>query len=69
MTNVGPVSAVTIVPIFTQIGATLAALLANVVTLVEEVLTVVVDVLEGLIAGLEATLGDLGLTGLTAMGL
>ncbi|VDB85312.1 unnamed protein product [Peniophora sp. CBMAI 1063] len=62
------VSAVTIVPIFTQIGITLAALLADVVTLVEEVLTVVVDLLDGLIAGLEATLTDLGLTGLTAMG-
>ncbi|KZV70258.1 hypothetical protein PENSPDRAFT_685638 [Peniophora sp. CONT] len=60
------VSAVTIVPIFTQIGVTLAALLANVVTLVEEVLTVVVDLLEGLIAGLETTLAGLGIAGAIA---
>ncbi|VDB85307.1 unnamed protein product [Peniophora sp. CBMAI 1063] len=62
------VNAVTIIPIFTQLGATLAALLANVVTLVEELLTAVVGILQGLITGLDGILGNLGLTGLTAGG-
>lgn len=63
MTTPG-VNTIAIVPIFTQLGLTLAALLSNVVTLLQEILTVVVDLLDGLIAGLGTTLEDLGLTGL-----
>ncbi|KZV66266.1 hypothetical protein PENSPDRAFT_689140 [Peniophora sp. CONT] len=55
------VDAASIIPIFTQLGITLAALLQNVVTLVQEVLEVVVELLQGLIAGLSGILGNLGL--------
>ncbi|KAI0029688.1 hypothetical protein K488DRAFT_88471 [Vararia minispora EC-137] len=58
-----------IVPIFTQLGITLAALLQNVVRLVQEVLQVVVAILQGLITGLSGIVNNLGLGALSALGL
>ncbi|KZV59677.1 hypothetical protein PENSPDRAFT_397423 [Peniophora sp. CONT] len=63
------IDAASIIPIFTQLGTTLALLLQNVVTLIQEVLELVVDILNGLITGFNGILGNLGLGALTDLGL
>lgn len=67
MTTPG-VDASAIIPIFDQLGLTLATLLQNVVSLVQEVMEVIVDILEGLISGLGDMTGTLGLGPLADLG-
>ncbi|VDB87565.1 unnamed protein product [Peniophora sp. CBMAI 1063] len=61
------VDAASLIPITTQLGITLAALIQNVLTLVQEVLELVVQILQGLISGLGGILGDLGLSSILGL--